>query len=142
MAERRLDTPGILKMKVLDDALLLLQRINGIVEQYALAVKRVAPTHTLIQNIRRTLPSLAENLKPQFGWVADQVMALNLAASRGASENQRVRVLREGVALLKQSLEVAMTQTKDRHAIREEKDEEEKEKDEAKKGATDTGGKG
>jgi hypothetical protein len=120
MAGVRLDSAGQIKMKVLDDALLLLQRINGLVEQYGVAMKRNTPTGPFIQNIRRTLPSLAENLKGQFGMISDQVLAVNLGASRGASEVVRLRQLREGVAQIKQALEIAFTQTKDRHAVRDE----------------------
>jgi hypothetical protein len=122
----RLDGAGSVKMQTLEDALLLLQRINGIVEQYALALKRNMPTQTYLLNIRRTLPTLAANLKAQFGMITDQVLALNLAASRGASETTRVRTLREGVAQIKQAIEIAMTITKDKHAV------EEKPKDEGK----------
>src|SRR5215472_8312471 len=98
MAGLRLDSAGIIKMKTLDDALLHLQRIHGIVERYAIAVKQNQPSQVFTMNLRRQLPSLAANLKAQFGMVADQVTALNLATTRGASENQRVRALREGVA--------------------------------------------
>lgn len=115
MAGTKLDGAGIAKMKTLDEALLLLQRLNGLVEQYALAVKRNQPAAAFIMTIRRTLPSLAENLKAQFGLIADQVMAVNLVASRGASEQMRVRALREGVAQIRQALEIAVTQTKARH---------------------------
>lgn len=120
MASVRLDSAGVIKLRTLDEALLLLQRINGIVEQYALALKRNQPTNTFIMNVRRTLPTLAENLKGQFGMISDQVMAMNLAASRGASEQMRLRVLREGVAQIKQAIEIAQTQTKDRHAVEDE----------------------
>lgn len=106
-------------MKTLDDALLHLQRIHGIVEQYAIAVKRNQPASVFAMNLRRQLPSLAENLKAQFGMVAEQVTSLNLAASRGSSENQRVRTLREGVAQVRQALEIAATQTKERHAVKD-----------------------
>ncbi len=121
MAGARLDSTGVVKMKTLDEALLLLQRINGLVEQYALAVKRNQPATVFVMNIRRQLPSLAENLKAQFGLISDQITGVNLAASRGSSEAMRVRTLREGVAQVKQSLEIAMTQTKDKHAVHEEK---------------------
>jgi len=47
-------------------------------------------------------------------------MAVNLSTSRGASESVRVRTLREGVAQIKQALEIAVTQVKDRHAVKEE----------------------
>lgn len=107
-------------MKTLDEALLLLQRINGLVEQYALAIKNNRPAGPFIQNIRRTLPSLSENLKGQFGMIAEQIMAVNLSVSRGASDAVRVRQLREGVAQIKQALEIAFAQTKDKHAVKEE----------------------
>ncbi|HEY9227552.1 MAG TPA: hypothetical protein VIP11_12935 [Gemmatimonadaceae bacterium] len=120
MAGPKLDGAGNIKMKVLDDAMLLLQRINGLVENYAMAVKRETPASAFLMNIRRTLPTLAENLKAQFGLISDQILAVNLASSRGASEQVRVRTLREGVAQIKQALEIAVTQTKDKHAVDDE----------------------
>ena len=120
MAGTRLDGAGVAKLKTLDEALLLLQRIHGLVEMYAMAIKRGQPGGPLVQNLRRTLPTLAENLKGQFGMIAEQVTAVNLASSRGASEVVRIRTLREGVAQIKQALEIAAAQTKDRHAIAEE----------------------
>jgi hypothetical protein len=124
MAQVKLDGAGVMKMKTLDEAMLLLQRIHGLVEMYAMAAKRGQPTAPLVQNVRRTLPTLSENLKGQFGLIAEQVMSVNLASSRGASEVVRLRTLREGVAQIKQALEIAMTQTKDRHAVNEESDRE------------------
>ncbi len=118
MAGLRLDSAGLIKMKTLDDALVHLQRIHGIVEQYAIAVKRNQPSSTFAMNLRRQLPTLAANLKAQFGMVSEQVTSLALASTRGSSENQRVRTLREGVAQLRQALEIAATQTKERHAVK------------------------
>jgi hypothetical protein len=115
----RLDSAGGAKMKTLDDALLLLQRINGLVEQYGLALKSRQPTGPLVQNIRRTLPQLAGNLTDQFGLIAEQVTALNLNASRGSSETVRLRQLREGVAQIRQSLEIATAQVRERHLVRD-----------------------
>jgi hypothetical protein len=111
----KLDGAGIVKMKVLEDATLILQRVHGLVEAYAMAVKRSTPAAPFLQNIRRTLPSLAENLKSQFGLISEQIVAVNLQASRGASEQMRVRVLREGVAQIKQAIDIAVIQTKDKH---------------------------
>ncbi len=108
------------KMKTLDEAMLLLQRIHGLVEMYAMAIKRGQPGGPLLQNLRRTFPTLSENLKGQFGMISDQVMAVNLSTSRGASEAVRIRTLREGVAQIKQALEIAVTTVKDRHAVAEE----------------------
>ncbi len=121
MASSRLDAAGLVKMKTLEEALLLWQRLNSLVEQYALAVQRSQNSQTFLATIRRTLPTLAENLKMQFAMIADIVVGLNLASSRGASEGVRVRTLREGVAHIKQALEIAMLQTKARHTIVEEK---------------------
>jgi len=117
MAGLKLDAAGVNKLKTLDEALLLLQRIHGLVEQYAMALKRNQPTSTFVQNIRRQLPTLAANLKNQFGMISDQVTAVNLAASRGASEAVRLRQMREGVAQVKQAIEIALTQTKDKHKV-------------------------
>jgi hypothetical protein len=120
VAGSRLDSAGSIKMNTLDDALLLLQRVNGLVEQYAMAVKNGQPSSAFLMTFRRTLPSLAANLKAQFGLIAEQVVALNLSATRGASEAVRVRTMREGMALLKQALEIAMVQTKARHTVTDE----------------------
>lgn len=119
MAQTKVDATGANKLKALDDALLLLQRINGIVEQYALALKRNQPASVYVQNVRRQLPTLAENLKAHFGSISDLVTGVNLAASRGASEQMRLRVLREGVAQIRQAMDIAIIQTKTKHAVEE-----------------------
>lgn len=119
MAGLRLDSAGNIKMKTLEDAMLHLQRIHGLVEQYAMQVKRNQPASAFLMNIRRQLPSLAENLKAQFGMISEQVTAVALGSSRGASEAVRVRTLREGVAQIRQAIEIAMTQTKDKHKLEE-----------------------
>jgi hypothetical protein len=72
-----------------------------------------------VQNVRRQLPTLSENLRTHFGSISDLVMAVNLAASRGASEVMRLRVLREGVAQIRQAMDIAVIQTKAKHAIDE-----------------------
>jgi hypothetical protein len=125
MAGTRLDTAGLNKMKVLGDAMIQLQRIHGLVEQYAMALKRSQPTSTYSMNLRRQLPTLSENLKSYFGMIADQVMALNLASTRGSSEQVKVRTLREGVAQIRQAIEIAIAQTKDKHTIVEDSGESE-----------------
>ncbi|MFI5229363.1 MAG: hypothetical protein ACHQWU_09860 [Gemmatimonadales bacterium] len=120
MAGPKLDSAGTIKLKMLDDALLLLTRVHNIVEQYGLALKRNQPTSSYVMNLRRTLPSLAENLKLHFGMISEQVLAVNLASSRGASETMRLRTLREGVAQIKQALEIAITNTKAKHTAKDE----------------------
>jgi hypothetical protein len=117
MAGLRLDGAGQAKMKTLDDAMNTLLRINGLVEQYALQIKRNQSGSTFLTNLRRQLPHLSEMLKAQFGMIADQVMQTNLVSSRGASEQMRVRALREGVAQVRTALEIAIVHTKEKHEL-------------------------
>jgi hypothetical protein len=115
----RLDGAGQAKMKTLDEGLSLLLRINGVVEQYALQVKRNLSTGTLGMNVKRQLPQLAAMLKGQFGMIADMATQVALASSRGASEQMRVRAMREGVAQIRSALEIAMSLTKEKHALKD-----------------------
>jgi hypothetical protein len=123
MAGLRLDGAGQAKMKTLDDAMNVLLRINGLVEQYALQIKRNQSGSTFLSNIRRQLPALSEMLKAQFGMIADQAMQTNLSSSRGASEQMRVRALREGVAQVKTALEIAIVHVKEKHELDDAKNE-------------------
>jgi hypothetical protein len=123
MAGLRLDGAGQAKMKTLDDAMNTLLRINGLVEQYALQIKRNQSGSTFLTNLRRQLPQLSEMLKAQFGMIADQVMQTNLVSSRGASEQMRVRALREGVAQVRTALEIAIVHTKEKHELADGKEE-------------------
>ena len=109
-------------MKTLDDAMNVLLRVNGLVEQYALQIKRNQSGSTFLSNIRRQLPTLSEMLKAQFGMIADQVMQTNLASSRGASEQMRVRALREGVAQVKTAIEIAIVHVKEKHELHDDKE--------------------
>jgi hypothetical protein len=115
----KLDGAGVQKMKTLDEALTQAQRLHGVVETYALALKRNQPTQLFGMQIKRALSPLVGLLKPQFGLIADQVAAMNLVAGRGGSEQAKVRLLREGVGALKQALEIAVVRVKDNHMIKE-----------------------
>jgi len=50
------------------------------------------------------------------------VMQTSLSSSRGASEQIRVRSLREGVAQVKTALEIAIAHVKERHDLDAAKD--------------------
>jgi hypothetical protein len=121
MAGLKLDGAGIQKMKTLEDATTKVQRLHGIVETYALALKRAQPTMSYGMQIKRALPPLVGLLKGQFGMISDQVASLNLVVTRGANEQTRIRVLREGIASIRQALEIAAQRVKENHA---EKDDE------------------
>lgn len=119
MASPKLDGAGVQKMKTLEDATTMLHRIHGLVETYAIAVKKSQPTAHYIQQIRRALPPLIGLLKGQFGMIADQVAALNLVATRGSNEQTRLRVLREGVGSARISIDIAIVRVKENHAEKE-----------------------
>jgi hypothetical protein len=120
MAGTKLDGAGIQKMKTLETAFAQLQRLHGVVETYALALKRAQPTTLYGMQVKRAISPIVGLLKPQFGLIADQVATLNLVASRGGSEVTKVRVLREGVGQLRQALEIAVVRVKDNHTVHDE----------------------
>jgi hypothetical protein len=122
MVGPKLDGAGVQKMKTLEEATTMLQRVHGLVETYGLAVKKSHPTAHVIQQIRRSLPPLIGLLKGQFGMIADQVASLNLLATRGSNEQTRLRVLREGVGSIRISIDVAIVRVKDNHSEKESKD--------------------
>ncbi|HEX6599488.1 MAG TPA: hypothetical protein VF034_09225 [Gemmatimonadaceae bacterium] len=120
MAGPKLDGAGVQKMNTLDEAATQLQRLHGIVETYALALKRNQPTSLYGMQVKRAISPLVGLLKPQFGLIADQAAALNLVAGRGGSEVAKIRQLREGVGSLRQALEIAVVRVKDNHTVKEE----------------------
>jgi hypothetical protein len=104
MAGLRLDGAGTAKMVTLEEAATLLQRIHGLVEQYALSVKQAKPGGTFLNK-----------LKGQFGMISDLVTATNMQMTRGSSDPIRVRSMREGVASIKVQLDIAIAQTIAKH---------------------------
>ncbi|PYP64389.1 MAG: hypothetical protein DMD26_13285 [Gemmatimonadetes bacterium] len=92
------------------------------VERWAWSAISREERSTFLSNIKRQLPHLSEMLKAQFGMIADQVMQTSLSSSRGASEQIRVRSLREGVAQVKTALEIAIAHVKERHDLDAAKD--------------------
>ena len=118
MAGITLDGAGQAKMTTLDDCVVLQQRLHSLVESYALSVKNNKPAGGIITNIRRQFPTLAAKLKGQFGMISDLVTAVSMQASRGSSEQMRVRQMREGMAAIRVQLEIAVTQTIAKHEVK------------------------
>jgi hypothetical protein len=112
-----LDASGTIKMKVLDDALLLTQRLNALNETMGIAAKAGTPTASLKAAIKRSMMTLAANLKSHFGMISDLVNNVVISSSRGSSEVVRVRTLREGIAQIKQGIDVGMAHTRNNHAV-------------------------
>jgi len=112
-----LDGAGLAKMETLDEANVQVQHIHGIVERMAMALRSGHDTAQFGAQIRRAGSPLVGKLKGQFGMIADQVTALMLVATRGGGEKVKLRSLREGVAQIRIQLEIAVTKTKEKHAV-------------------------
>ncbi len=108
-------------MAALEDATIRLQRLHGIVEKLAIAVRTQQDIGSFRMQIQRTAVPLASLLKPSFGMLADQVTGLVLIMSRGGAEQMKLRALREGVASVRMQIEIAMNKVKEKHTIGEEK---------------------
>jgi hypothetical protein len=120
MAGIKLDGAGVQKMKTIEEAVVQVQRLHGVVEQYALSLKQNKPTSLYGMQVKRALTPLVGMLKPQFGLIADQVAAMNLVAGRGGAETAKVRMLREGIGSLRQALEIAVVRVKANHEVKDE----------------------
>jgi len=115
----KLDGAGLAKMETLDAATAAVQRIHGIVERMAIAIRSQQDTAQFGAQIRRTASPLVGLLKGQFGMIADQVSALLLIATRGGGDQAKLRSLREAVAQLRIQIEIAVAKTKEKHAVAE-----------------------
>jgi hypothetical protein len=118
MAATKLDGAGAQKMKTLEEALITLHTMHGMVERAAVEVKAQKSIGIIPQQIKRLAVPLQGQLKGQFGMIADQVAAFILAASRGGGGDQaKIRMMREGVAMLRQAIELAANKVKDQHSV-------------------------
>ena len=117
MAGPKLDGAGLAKMTTLQTAMNHIQRLNGVVELCAGAVKNDKPVAGFVPQIRRAGQPLVGLLKAQFGMISDQAAAFLLQSTRGGTNDQgRVRLLREGVAQLRVQLELAIAKTIELHS--------------------------
>src|SRR5688572_22606005 len=121
MAGLILDSMGTQKMIALENAMLLLQRINALNEQLAMNAKKGSPGTALVGNIKRQLATLAANLKSHFGMISDLATNVLISSSRGSNDAGRARMLKEGIASLKQAIEIGIAQTKAKHEVHREK---------------------
>ena len=116
-----LDSKGTIKMEVLNKAMNDLYRLNGLAETLNANAKKGANSAALNATIKRYLQTMAAQLKTHFGMVSDQATNLMISSSRGSSDAGRARVLKEGLAALKQALEIGITQTIAKHEVHREK---------------------
>jgi hypothetical protein len=117
MAGVKLDGAGTQKMKTLEEGLMTLQTIHGMVERMAMEMKNNKPVGVIPQQIKRIAVPLQGQLKGQFGLIADQVAAMILASGRGGSDTVRLRTMREHVAQLRTAIELNVNKVKEQHAV-------------------------
>ena len=116
----KLDGAGAAKMATLETALTHVQRLHSLVERMAVALKGKEPLSAYLPQVKRTGAPLVGLLKGQFGMISDQATAVMLVASRaGGGDQQRVRSLREGVAQMRQALEIAVAKVREKHTLDE-----------------------
>ena len=115
----RLDGAGAAKMSTIEDAMAQVQKLHGIVEHMAMAARAQQGTMQFGQQLRRYGTPLVGQLKGQFGLIAEQVSAFLLIATRSGSDQTRVRALREGIAGIRQALEIASARVIEKHTIRD-----------------------
>src|SRR3954464_15698589 len=121
MAGLILDSMGTIKMQVLEKAMADVYRINGLVEQLAASAKAGKPSPSTVASIKRYLTTMAAQLKAQFGMISDAVTNVYSSSSRGSNDQTRARMLKEGVAAIKQAIDIGIAQTKQKHAVHREK---------------------
>lgn len=117
MAATKLDGAGAQKMKTLEEALMTLQTLHGMVERMAIDVKALRSVGILPQQIKRLAVPLQGQLKGQFGLISDQVTAMILSAGRGGSEQTRLRALREHIAQIRTAIDINQSKVKKEHAV-------------------------
>jgi hypothetical protein len=122
----KIDGAGQAKLETLDRATKDVQRLNTIIERMAQAQRNAQPLASFRQQIHRAATPVASLLKIQFGQIADLLTNLILVSTRGGSDQQKVRGLRESIAQVRVQLEMADARVRKDHAIKEEDDEEEK----------------
>ena len=115
----KLDGAGAAKLETLEEAIGQLQRLHGIVERMAIAVRGQQNTAQFGAQLRRAGSPMIGLLKGQFGMIADQITAMLLIATRGGGDQMKLRSLREAVAQIRIQLEIAVAKTKEKHAIEE-----------------------
>lgn len=121
MAGLKLDGAGQVRMQTLQEALVMLQRLHGIVEGMAMDVKNSRPVSGGAMQFKRAAVPLASKLKGQYGMISDTITSMILASTRGGGDPAKVRTLREGIASVRQQLEIAEAQVQEKHAVHDDK---------------------
>jgi hypothetical protein len=117
MASTKLDGAGAQKMKTLEEALITIQQLHGMVERMAMEMKNNKPLGVMPMQLKRMAMPLVGSLKGQFGLIADQVSTMILVAGRGGGDQVKLRAYREHIAQLRTAVDMAMSKVKKDHAV-------------------------
>ena len=113
----KIDGAGLAKLETLEQAVTLVQRLNTIVERMAQTQRSNQPLAQFRQQIQRAAAPVASLLKPQFEPISDMVTNVVLISTRGGSDQQKVRSLREAVAQIKVQLDSAESRVRKQHTV-------------------------
>lgn len=115
----KIDGAGLAKLETIEQAVTQVQRLNTIVERMAQSQRNNQPLAPYRQQIQRAAAPIASLLKSQFEPIADMITNVVLISSRGGSDQQKVRSLREAVAQIKVQLEAAESRVRKQHTVEE-----------------------
>ena len=115
----KIDGAGLAKLETIEQAVTQVQRLNTIVERMAQSQRNNQPLAQYRQQIQRAAAPIASLLKSQFEPIADMITNVVLISSRGGSDQQKVRSLREAVAQIKVQLEAAESRVRKQHTVEE-----------------------
>lgn len=117
MAGLKLDGAGAQKMKTIEEALMTVQTLHGLVERMAMDVKNNKTAGTTLGAIKRIAVPLQGQLKASFGPIGDIVAAMILGLGRGGGDQVKVRTAREYIGMLRQALDFATNKVKKEHSV-------------------------
>jgi len=112
-----IDGAGTAKLETLEHAVTLVQKLNTIVERMAQSQRMMQPLAQYRQQIQRAAAPIASLLKPQFEPISVMLTNLVIVSTRGGSDQQKVRSLRESVAQIKAALDASASRVRKEHTV-------------------------
>jgi vacuolar-type H+-ATPase subunit I/STV1 len=112
-----LDGAGLAKLQTLEAAQTMVQRLNTIVERMAQSQKMMQPLAQYRQQVQRAAAPLASLLKAQFEPISVLVTNLVIVSTRGGSDSQKVRNMRESVAQIRAQIEASEGRVRKQHTV-------------------------
>lgn len=114
-----IDGAGTAKLETLEHAVTLVQKLNTIVERMAQSQRMMQPLAQYRQQIQRAAAPIASLLKPQFEPLSVMLTNLVIISTRGGSDQQKVRSLRESVAQIKAALDATASRVRKEHTVKD-----------------------